>query len=131
MNKRGEMLTGLIIAVFLVLVLSPILYNFAVGNARSVPDLKPPPGGQKQCIESKEWMRGNHMQLLFDWRETVVREGNRTYRASDGKEYNMSLTSECLSCHTNKDEFCDQCHDYLKVKPYCWDCHIVPPKENA
>ena len=37
-----------------------------------------------------------------------------------------SLTLECLSCHSNKDKFCDECHEYLKVKPYCWDCHIIP-----
>ena len=32
----------------------------------------------------------------------------------------------CMSCHANKDKFCDRCHDYLAVKPYCWDCHVEP-----
>lgn len=130
MHDKGKILAGLII--FCVLVASPIMYNMVTGQASVAPELKAPPGGEKECVESKEWMRGNHMQLLFDWRETVVRERNRTYNSFtyDGREHNMSLTGECLSCHSNKPEFCDQCHNYLKVKPYCWDCHIIP-KEGA
>jgi hypothetical protein len=124
MYDKGKVVPGLII--FLALVLSPIVYNAMSGGASVAPEVKYPPG-ETQCIESKQYMRENHMQLLIDWRETVVREGNRIYTATDGKEYNMSLTSECMSCHSNKAEFCDRCHDYLKVKPYCWDCHIVPP----
>ncbi len=38
----------------------------------------------------------------------------------------MSLTLTCLECHSNKDKFCDRCHDYLRVSPGCWDCHNVP-----
>ena len=76
-------------------------------------------------------MRENHMQLLMDWRDSVVRDRIRTYKSSlTDKEHKKSLTGECLSCHVNKADFCDQCHNYRKVKPYCWDCHIVP-KENA
>jgi len=135
MNERGSALAGIIVAVFVILIISPILYNMTSGSARAVPELAPPPGGEKECVEDAAWMRENHMQLLFDWRETVVREGNRIYKSAayDGREHNMSLTSECLSCHTNKAEFCDRCHNYLKVKPYCWDCHIIPdlPKEEV
>lgn len=127
MHDKGKILLGL--AVFVILVAAPILYNTMAGGAGVVPELKYPLD-EKQCVESKEYMRENHMQLIMDWRDSVVREGNRTYVASDGKEYNMSLTGECLGCHSNKAEFCDQCHNYLKVKPYCWDCHIVP-KEDA
>ena len=29
----------------------------------------------------------------------------------------------CLDCHKNKSNFCDKCHDYMGVKPYCWECH--------
>ena len=128
LNQRGSALPGLIIAVFLALVLGPILYNFAIGDAREVPELKILPDAGPNCIEDKVWMKENHMQLLMDWRDTVVREGNRMYRSTafPDMEINMSLTSECLNCHSNKSEFCDRCHNYLKVKPYCWDCHIVP-----
>jgi hypothetical protein len=130
MYDKGKIIPGLLI--FVALATFPIWYSSALGKAGDTPQLKPPPDpiNAVQCVEPKEIMRASHMQLLFDWRETVVREGNRTYRASDGKEYNMSLTGECMSCHSNKAEFCDQCHNYLKVKPYCWDCHVIP-KENV
>jgi len=34
-----------------------------------------------------------------------------------------------MDCHNNKTKFCDQCHNYAGVSPYCWECHIEP-KEN-
>jgi hypothetical protein len=55
------------------------------------------------------------------------------YVAADGKKYNMSLQNECMRCHSNKTQFCDQCHDYAGLTkdatPYCWTCHVAP-KEN-
>jgi hypothetical protein len=36
----------------------------------------------------------------------------------------------CLECHSNKTKFCDQCHNYLDVQPYCWDCHLVPKESK-
>jgi hypothetical protein len=48
---------------------------------------------------------------------------------SKGKEFEMSLQKTCMKCHTNKAEFCDKCHNYASVRPYCWDCHIENPKE--
>jgi hypothetical protein len=76
-------------------------------------------------------MRADHMQLLDLWRHSVVREGKRIYVNPDGKEYNMSLSNTCLDCHSNKAEFCDRCHNYASVRPYCWDCHIENPKESS
>ena len=71
-------------------------------------------------------MRSNHMKLLNTWRDSVVREGNRSYRATDGKVYHASLTGTCLECHSNKGQFCDRCHDYAGSKPACWNCHLIP-----
>jgi hypothetical protein len=31
-----------------------------------------------------------------------------------------------MGCHVNKSEFCDRCHDYTAVTPYCWECHVEP-----
>ena len=132
MYDKQKVITGLII--FLGLLLSPLAYNMVAGSAGEKPVLElPDPGTEegKQCVESKLEMRQSHMQILFDWRETVVRGSARVYQASDGKTYNMSITMNCLNCHDNKEKFCDQCHDYLKVKPYCWDCHIIPKKESV
>ena len=44
----------------------------------------------------------------------------------------MSLTRTCmLQCHTNKAEFCNKCHEYANVEPYCWECHISPDDKLA
>jgi hypothetical protein len=76
-------------------------------------------------------MRAEHMQILDLWREVVVRGGQRTYTNPKGKEFVMSLSNTCLDCHSNKADFCDKCHNYASVRPYCWDCHIEPPKEKT
>jgi hypothetical protein len=35
----------------------------------------------------------------------------------------MSLEDTCFKCHSNTSQFCDSCHTYAGVQPYCWDCH--------
>ncbi len=82
----------------------------------------------KRCVESREYMRAKHADLLQAWQVSVVREGKRTYVATDGKKYEMSLIRTCMECHRNKAEFCDQCHnyvrtEYVKARIDCWDCH--------
>jgi hypothetical protein len=86
----------------------------------------------KKCVESKSFMKAEHMVMINDWRDAVVREGNRLYTSTDGQQYAMSLQNTCMKCHSNKTKFCDECHNYVGVKPYCWDCHIEPiePKEE-
>jgi hypothetical protein len=77
-------------------------------------------------VADTEYMRTEHMQLVMDWRDEAVREMDRVYVSEDGRRFNKSMTGTCLGCHTDKAAFCDRCHDYLGVKPYCWDCHVVP-----
>ena len=89
---------------------------------------------EKQGVESREYMRAKHMDLLKEWQESAVREGKRIYVATDGKRYEMSLTRTCLECHRNTAEFCDRCHNYMMVEYVrprfeCWDCHT--PKERS
>lgn len=86
---------------------------------------------EKKCIEEKFFMRAEHMVMLNDWRDLVVRDGNRLYIATNGKEYAMSLQNTCMKCHSNKKKFCDECHNYMAVKPYCWDCHIEPKEDKT
>ena len=126
MSSSAKVIAGLII--FLCLVTFPIWYNVVGGKASYTPELKII-SEEKSCVESKEFMRIEHMQLLDDWRDSVVRKNKRTYIAHDGKEHDMSLTNTCLKCHSNKTEFCDQCHNYLEVTPTCWNCHNIP-EEN-
>jgi hypothetical protein len=126
MYDGGKIITGIIIG--LILVGFPVWYN--LGSAAPKPDIKLPVK-TKQCVESKDYMRDKHMQVLDLWRDSVVRTAKRIYVTADGRAFNMSLQNTCMSpdCHAKKSEFCDQCHDYTDVRPYCWDCHM-PPKEK-
>ena len=121
MKNKGLIITGLII--FLVVVLTPFWLNFGTQAEQPEPELTAKAKAAKQCVESTEFMKTEHMQLLDRWRESVVRHGERVYVNSQGKKFNMSLTNTCLDCHDNKDKFCDKCHNYASVRPYCWDCH--------
>jgi len=127
MYDGGKIVAGLVI--FLAVVTSPIWYNVVTGKAGYKPEPKIV-GQEKECMAPKEWMRAMHMTLLNDWRDSVVRQGNRVYVASNGKAYTMSLSNTCMQCHPSKLEFCDQCHNYTSVKPYCWDCHVEPKEKE-
>ncbi|MFO8056877.1 MAG: sulfate reduction electron transfer complex DsrMKJOP subunit DsrJ [bacterium] len=121
MHDTGKILLGLL--VFLVLMASPFWYNTTIGSGVEVPDLADPKG--EYCIKDTEWMRPNHMDLLDDWRDEVVREGDREkVEGLDGKMYEKSLTETCMDCHDDRAKFCDECHNYAAVDPFCWDCHV-------
>ena len=129
MNDKKFIIIGVVI--FLVIVTFPFWYNRGKAAPAPEPVLTAKAKAAQKCIRSTEYMRAEHMQLLDVWREAVVREGSRVYVNPDGKEFNMSLSNTCLDCHSNKVEFCDRCHDYASVRPYCWDCHIDNPKEKS
>ena len=129
----GKILIGLII--FVGVATFPFYYNIGKVNAKPEPKLDTPailqmPELERKCVEPKAFMRADHMQLLNNWRDSVVRQGDRQYISSTGKHYNMSLQNECLRCHSNKKKFCDVCHNYMAVKPYCFDCHIAPKEDE-
>jgi hypothetical protein len=123
MHDAGKIIFGLII--FLALVTYPAWHNAISGKAGYIPTPKAPPD-KKECIEPTRVIRVVHRDLLADWKESVVRKGMRTYLSGDMKTYTMSLTGTCMNCHKDKAEFCDQCHNYMGVKPRCWDCHVYP-----
>jgi len=119
MYDGGKIIPGLIIFVGL------MTFPIWKGVAGNVP--KPEkPTTSRQCVAETQYMRTSHMKLLDEWRDTVLRDGNRTMVVVDGKEYKKSLMLACMKCHSVKKKFCDQCHNYAAVKPYCWDCHFVP-----
>ena len=123
MRDRGKILGGLL--VFLGMITFPVWYNLAAGTTSKAPDLKMPVQ-EKNCVAPVEYMRTSHMDLLMAWRDQVVRQNVRTFKAFDGKTYTMGLTQTCMKCHTSRADFCDRCHDYAGVKPYCCDFHIDP-----
>jgi hypothetical protein len=86
---------------------------------------------EKQCVASKQEIRASHMSLLDQWRDDFVRLDRQFHVAPSGKVYRKSLTGTCLGCHTDRTKFCDQCHDYVGVEPYCWDCHNTPPTRSG
>ena len=128
MYDGGKIITGLVI--FLILLLFPVWYQ--VGKASSIPDPQLTETAKKagKCVEAKEFMKTQHMKMLDQWRNEVVRDAERYYTSTEGKMYYKSLQVTCMECHSNKSKFCDQCHDYMGVSPFCWDCH-VEPEENT
>jgi hypothetical protein len=122
MYDGGKIIPGLFI--FVLLVTFPIWYNH--GNAGAVPEVQLPKVA-KECVLPAADMRTKHMQLLNAWRDEVLRTGDRSFNVEiAGKEYQKSLMNTCMQCHTSKKKFCDQCHSYASVTPYCWDCHVAP-----
>ena len=125
MYDQGKVLTGL--AIFVIFITFPIWYNVA-GKEHFPKPLKPE--GVKQCVKDTDYMRSSHMQLLNQWRDEVVRTGKRENIEVDGKQYQKSLQNGCMACHTSRQKFCTECHQYVAVKPYCWDCHVEPKEMN-
>ncbi len=119
-NKR-TIIPGLII--FVLILTAPIWYNHLNAGAVPKPEL---PTGYKQCVLPLQQIRDTHMQLLLRWRDEVIRKDERQPITVDGKVFGKGLQLACLQCHTSKEKFCDSCHQYAAVKPYCWDCHFDP-----
>jgi hypothetical protein len=131
MNKlydKNAVFAGL--AIFLALATFPFWYNMGKAAPPPKAELTKEAKEAKVCIRPTAFMRTEHMQLLDEWRLAAVRDGVRTYVNEQGKSYNMSLSNTCLNCHSNKAEFCDKCHTYASVDPYCWDCHIDPKEKK-
>ncbi|MBW1981714.1 MAG: sulfate reduction electron transfer complex DsrMKJOP subunit DsrJ [Deltaproteobacteria bacterium] len=124
MYDKGKVITGIV--VFVIFFTSPFLIGLVRHGPAPEPELSPKAKQAKQCVESKAYMTEYHMQLLDQWRNAAVRQAERVYLSSTGKHYTVSLQNTCLECHSNKSKFCDKCHNYMDVTPYCWECHIEP-----
>jgi len=121
MHDAGKIIVGL--AVFLAIATSPLWYH-ALSGANPTPPQFPVVGESQSCVEPTPYMRTFHMDLLDRWRDEAVRDGDRTYIGLGEKAYEKTLLGTCVNaCHSNRDEFCDRCHEYVGATPYCWDCH--------
>ena len=124
MSDKGKILFGL--SVFVILITYPFWSRLAAGEPEGGrPELEYPTNAEA-CIEPTDYMAASHMDLLNEWRDDLVREGNREYVSSTGEAYEKSLTKTCLNCHEDRDTFCTRCHDYADVQPTCWQCHVTP-----
>ncbi len=117
------------VAIFFLLLASPHLINLVyakpwVGPSEDTPRIRAL--AEKECVEDEAWMRRNHMNLLLTWRDEALRDTHRVYVNGEGRRYDVSLIRTCLGCHSNRSEFCDRCHAYAGVQPYCWRCHYAP-----
>ncbi|GBE10425.1 hypothetical protein BMS3Bbin12_02292 [bacterium BMS3Bbin12] len=84
----------------------------------------------KHCVKPTEWMRHNHMKLLFRERDLTVYKGEFIKGRS---------IEDCIACHvhrepdgqwpkpTSKKFFCETCHAYAAVKIDCFECHAAHP----
>jgi len=124
MYNKGTVLTGL--AIFVVLVTFPLWFNGLQAGSTDLPEPQLAPEAGTECVLPREEMAAKHMVLLNEWRDEVLRDGERKAIRVGGKEYRKGLQMACMQCHTNKEQFCDECHEYTSVKPYCWDCHLTP-----
>ncbi len=126
MADRGRIFLGL--GVFLVLAAYPVWSGWVSPARAERPELEPSVDSSG-CVEDTAVMKASHQQLLNEWRTAVVRDGQRMWTSSTGREWEMSLTGTCLNCHANQEAFCQRCHDYADVQPTCWSCHVVPEGE--
>ena len=92
------------------------------------------------CVEEAAAMQANHMELLLQWREGVVRQGDVSRVEINDQSYAKSLTETCMACHTDRQKFCYRCHQYANTLPAwpardssvaqggirCWNCHLQP-----
>ena len=121
MHDAGKVLAGLV--VFLAIATAPAWYHALTGSATAAPELSISSDSQ-QCLADTAYMRTYHMDMLDDWRDEAVRTSDTTYVGLDGKTYEKSLAGTCLGdCHSNREQFCDRCHEYVGAEPFCWDCH--------
>jgi hypothetical protein len=146
MNSRAGVIVALVVA--LVVLTVPFWYALGqrvTGRSQAAPDI-PKPTNAENCVENN--MRARHMQVIDEWRDAVVREGQRVYPSQDHRdphtgepvEYVMSLTETCLlKCHSTEENpktdeagnvlsvqqrFCNECHQFANIRPNCWDCHL-------
>lgn len=125
---RDRLLIYAGLGLFVLLVAYPVWYGLFAGTTAAGPDITTA-RGKGDCVAPKNEMRAAHMTLLMGWRDTKVRNGERTFRNRDGAEYAISLTGTCLTrCHGgNREKFCDRCHSFAGVPtPDCWQCHVSP-----
>jgi len=134
MYNGWKIIIGLII--FVGLITAPFIFSGKKATAKPDPKVNTPeilklPESERKCVEATEFMKREHMKLLNQWRDWVVRDGDTIYTNAEGKRYTISLQNTCMKCHSNKTKFCDECHNYAAVSPYCWDCHIAPKEKKS
>jgi predicted CXXCH cytochrome family protein len=104
---------------------------WAVDSGRT-PVPHPPKGRGEHCVADTQFMRRNHMAMLFHQRGETVHLGVR------GKPFSLAA---CVDCHAVRGadgvavtyddprHFCRSCHGYAAVSVDCFECHASRPGE--
>jgi len=83
--SKNIIITGLVI--FVLTVLSPFWFNIiTTTEAAPEPELLGKAREVNKCVLDKSDMRANHMSLLDEWRDSVVRDADRKYEAGNGHQ---------------------------------------------
>lgn len=114
--SRGKILLALVLMAVPLLF---VLVGFAARPPAPTPWLQPA-RAHTTCILPREQMRYQHMTHLKALRDRVVRRGDRS--AITGLE--PQGLSGCRSCHEQREQFCDRCHEQAGVSPDCFGCHV-------
>ncbi len=113
------------IVVFLIAMTLPVWYNAAMGEQITPPKLVLPKN-KTHCVESESYMISDHMELLVKWREMNVRKGEGFYISNTYDVPYKTQLVQCFQCHKSYDDFCGKCHNFVGVRPYCFECHSTP-----
>jgi len=118
---------GLLLLVVALAFAAPV---FAADSSRVPKPVIEAAKGEK-CVESTDFMRRNHMELLKHQRDETMHKGIRTR--------NHSLNG-CIECHASRknnsvvgsdQNFCQSCHSYVAAKLDCFECHSSKPRPQA
>ena len=87
---RNRVIAGLVI--FVVLITIPLWKNLGKTVPAPAPSLDTPVIKQlaakdKKCVMPTEWIRANHMQMLVEWRDNVVRDEEQKVTVSRGRDF--------------------------------------------
>lgn len=108
--------------------------GWAEDGAGRTPAPHPVRGQGEHCVADTEFMRKNHMKMMFAHRHDVLHEGVRDPR------FNIS---GCVACHAvkgadgqpvgsdNPNHFCRSCHSYAAVQIDCFECHNSKPQMSG
>ncbi len=92
MYNKSLVIPGILI--FLLVVLSPIIYNSTSASA--------PPELPSSAMETHNYPSSIPMD---------------TWKSEHMKYVDSTTISNCKGCHGNTAEFCDKCHSFVGVRP--------------
>jgi len=115
-STKRTVVTAAIVVILLPFGYSLVSTVFIGDPESSQPFLERPDPNYRECVRETQYMRFHHMELLKEIREDFVRYGNRG---------EISFNS-CRECHTNREGFCNRCHNAVSLNLDCFGCHYYP-----